>query len=139
MSRFPASLSDIEEASTCFAVSRYAAAIFHSVQVVEIGLIELGTFIRVADPKSGFSAVEKRLTAILATKHQDLTDFERDNFEFLEQTQGTVAALKNAWRNKISHAQGKLALLSKDFSSKSRRKFCLRHATRRLVEGLPAA
>jgi hypothetical protein len=37
--RFPDTVTDIEEASKCFALSRYAAAIFHSVQVVEVGLI----------------------------------------------------------------------------------------------------
>jgi hypothetical protein len=29
---------------------------------------------------------------------------------------GTVEALKTAWRNKISHVQGKLVLLTSDFT-----------------------
>jgi hypothetical protein len=42
IARFPNAVSDVEEAHICFALSRYAAAIFHSVQIVEMGLIELG-------------------------------------------------------------------------------------------------
>lgn len=63
--RFPATLTDIEEASKCFAVSRYTASIFHSTHVVEIGLIELGTFIRIEDPHSGWSAVSNQLQKVV--------------------------------------------------------------------------
>ena len=59
--RFPYSVSDIEEASKCFALSRYGAAVFHSLRTIEVGLIELGTFIGIADPKSGWTAVANRL------------------------------------------------------------------------------
>lgn len=45
INRFPAIGDDVEESSKCMALSRYAAAVFHSVQIVEFGLIELGTFI----------------------------------------------------------------------------------------------
>jgi hypothetical protein len=36
IAKFPASITDVEEASKCFALSRYAAAVSHSLQVVEI-------------------------------------------------------------------------------------------------------
>jgi hypothetical protein len=36
--------------------------------------------------------------------------------EFVEQMHGTVEALKNAWRNKISHAGAKLALIRSEFA-----------------------
>jgi hypothetical protein len=138
--RFPDTASDIEEASKCFALSRYGAAVFHSLQIIEIGLIELGTFIGVADPKSGWTAVANRLAKILSTKHHDRTEFEKQNFEFLEQVQGTVEALKNAWRNKVSHAQGKLVLLTKDFSPEIAEEilFATRAFMRRIATGLPA-
>jgi hypothetical protein len=54
--RFPDAVDDIEEASKCLALSRYAAAVFHSIQVVEAGLIQLGTYIGVNDPRSGWTA-----------------------------------------------------------------------------------
>ena len=45
ITKFPNTLDDIEEAHKCFALDRFAAAIFHSNQIIEIGLIELGKFI----------------------------------------------------------------------------------------------
>jgi hypothetical protein len=139
IARFSDSVSDVEEASKCFALSRYAATVFHSVQIVEVGLIEIGKFIGVNDPHSGWSAVSTALDRIVAKKHQDRTAFERDNFKFLEQVQGTVAGLKNAWRNKISHAQGKLALMTKDFSPEVAEEilYATRAFMRRLADGLP--
>jgi hypothetical protein len=139
IARLPDSVTDIEEASKCFALSRYAAAIFHSIQVVEVGLIELGEFIGVNDPHSGWSAVSTALDKVIAKKHQDRTVFERNNFGFLEQVQGTVGALKNAWRNKISHAEGRLTLMTKDFSPEVAEEilFATRAFMRRLADGLP--
>jgi hypothetical protein len=113
---FPDAIIDIEEARKCFALSRYAAAIFHGVQVVEVGLIRLGALIGVADPKSGWTATTNRLQAIIRKGHEARTPFEREHFAFFEQMLGTVEGLKNAWRNKVSHAQGRLALLTADFS-----------------------
>jgi hypothetical protein len=114
--RFPDAVSDIEEASKCFALSRYAAAIFHSVQVVEIGLIDLGKLIGVTDPLSGWNATTNRLQGIIKKGHEARTPFEQQHFAFFEQMHGTIEGLKNAWRNKISHAHGKLTLLTADFS-----------------------
>jgi hypothetical protein len=138
--RFPAALDDIEEARKCYALSRYAASIFHSVEVVEVGLLELGMFIGVNDPHSGWSAVANELKKIVGKQFADRTDFERLNYQFLEQTQGTVEALKNAWRNKINHAQGRLYLLSKEFTPEIAEEILIatRAFMRRLAEGLPA-
>jgi hypothetical protein len=137
--RFPIR-DEVEEASKCFALSRYAAAVFHSVQIVEIGLIELGGFIKVNDPKSGWTAVSKALDAIIKKSHNDRTLFEKKNFGFLEQMQGTVEGLKNAWRNKISHAQGRLVLMTTDFNPEIAEEivFATRAFIRRLAEGIPA-
>jgi hypothetical protein len=114
--RFGGTVSDIEEMSQCFALSRYAACVFHSLQVIEAALIDLGTFLEVVDPKSGWTAISSRLDVLVVkTKYTDLPPKFQEHFAFLEQLQGTVLALKNAWRNKISHAHGKLVLLSTDF------------------------
>jgi hypothetical protein len=113
---FPSSVIDVEEASRCFALSRYAAAVFHSVQVVEVWLIELGKLIGVTDPKSGWTATTNRLSGIIKKGHEARTPYEREHFTFFEQIQGTIEGLKNAWRNKVSHAQDRLALLAADFT-----------------------
>jgi hypothetical protein len=137
--RFPDIRTDLEESSKCFALSRYAAAVFHSTQLVEIGLLKLGKFIHVADPKSGWTAVANELNKILKKKYDDRTQFEQQNFFFLEQVQGTVEALKNAWRNKIGHAQGRLTLMTKDFTPEIAEEilFASRAFMRRLADGLP--
>jgi hypothetical protein len=137
--RFPSSLEDIEEAAKCFALSRYAAAVFHSVQIVEHGLIDLGTFLSVTDPISGWTAIAKALKKIIDKSYNDRTQFERENFSFLEQLQGVVEALKNAWRNKISHAHGRLVVMTADFKSETAEEIlsATRAFMRRLVDGLP--
>lgn len=139
--RFPDTLEDIEEARKCFAFSRYAGSVFHSLQVVEAGLIKLGTLISLNDPHSGRTAVCGQLKKVVEKKYTDRTDFEKQNYQFLEQTQATAEALKNAWRNKVSHAQGKLALIAKDFSPEIAEEILMatRSFMRRLADGLPTA
>ena len=114
--RFPDTVSDIEECSKCYALGRYAASVFHSMQVLEHGLLALGEFMKVPDPKSGFTAVANALQRVKETKPQNLSEFEKKHFAFFEQMHGSVHAIKDAWRNKVSHAQGKLVLMTADFS-----------------------
>jgi len=115
--RWESTVRDIEEARKCFALNRYAASVFHSLQVIELGLLELGKFIHVVDPQSGWTAITRELEKILKKKYPERSDFEKKHSSFLEQVQATVEALKNAWRNKISHTQGRLTLLSADFTA----------------------
>jgi hypothetical protein len=115
--RFPEIISNVEEMSKCFALSRYAASVFHSVRAIESALIHLGKFIGVTDPLSGWTAVTSRLeTLVVKTKHQDRPATYQACFGFLEQMHGVTEALKSAWRNKISHAQGSLTLMTEDFN-----------------------
>jgi hypothetical protein len=139
--RFPKIVDDVEEASKCLALSRYPAAVFHSTQTVEWGLVELGIFLKVKDPHSGWTSVAGALKNVIDKKHKDRTRFEKQNFAFLEQMQGTVESLKNAWRNKISHAQGKLRVLSGEFNPDVAEEIFVasRAFMRRLAEGLPPA
>jgi hypothetical protein len=117
LDRFPAATTDVEEMNKCFALSRYAGAVFHSVQTIESGLIEFGKFLGVNDPKSGWTAVSGRLaTLVTKTKFNDLDRIYQQHYAFLEQMHGVVEALKSAWRNKISHTQGRLVLMTSDFS-----------------------
>lgn len=139
ISRFPNAVMDVEEMHKCFSFNRYAATIFHSVQVIEGGLIELGRLIEIEDPKSGWTAVTKKLEKILKTEYKDRTPFENQNYSFFEQIHGTIGALKNAWRNKISHVQGKIILMSTEFTPEITEEilFASRAFMRRLADGLP--
>jgi hypothetical protein len=137
--RFPQIVDDVEEASKCYALSRYAAAVFHSVQILEAGLIELGTFLKIQDPHSGWTAVSGALKKVIEKKHTERTSFEKKNFPFLEQMHGLVQGLKNAWRNKISHASGRLVLISSEFKPETAEEILMatRAFIRRLAEELP--
>lgn len=114
--RFPETGEDIEEASKCYALGRYAACLYHCMQVLEFGLLALGRFMEVADPKSGFTAVSNELERLLKKKYPDLTEFEKTNRAFFEQVNLPIQAVKDACRNKISHAEGRAILLRADFS-----------------------
>jgi hypothetical protein len=114
--------------------------VFHCVQAIEQGLIHLGTFLSVNDPISGWSSVANELKKTIGKKHHDRTPFEQKHFAFIEQMQGLVEALKNAWRNKISHAHGqRLVLMSGDFTPDVAEDimFASRSFLRRLAEDLP--
>ena len=140
LSRFPDTTSDVEEASKCFALARYAASVYHSTQIIEIGLLALGQFIGVNDPKSGYTAVTNELKRSLNKKYTELTDFERANRAFLEQVHVTTEAIKNAWRNKIDHAQGRLVLLREDFTPEIAEEILMatRAFMRRLATEMPS-
>jgi hypothetical protein len=102
---------DVEEMSKCFALSRYPACVFHSMQVVEHGVIELGNILRVKDHKPGWVATTQELKRILRKPHEQRSQWEKDHYSFLEQINATVEALMTAWRHKIDHVAGRLAVL----------------------------
>lgn len=138
--RFPSAITDIEEMGKCFALSRYAGAVFHSVQAIECSLIEFGKFLEVKDPKSGWTAVIGKLATLVSkTKYPDLPPHFQNHFAFLEQMHATISALNNAWRNKISHAQGRLVLMTSEFNQDVAEEIIVasRSYMRRLATELP--
>ena len=52
VARFPQTVGDLEEAQACFALARYAASVFHALQVVETGLtvLEPSSALRTPNP-----------------------------------------------------------------------------------------
>lgn len=139
ITRWPQLLTDVEEMSKCYALGRYAASVFHSVHADEIALIEVGKFLSVPDPKSGWTATANALEKITKTPYGQRSPFEQQHSAFFEQLQGTVEALKNAWRNKVSHAQGRLVLMTVDFNDQVAEDiiFATRAFLRRVATELP--
>jgi nitric oxide synthase oxygenase domain/subunit len=139
IARFPDTINNIEEMSKCFALSRFSAAVYHACQVIELGLIELGKFLEVSDPKSGFTAVTRELKKLIDKGHSNLPPKYRDCFDFLEQMHGLIEALKSAWRNKIDHAQKTLVLMTVDFTPAVAQEIMLasRAFMRRLATEMP--
>jgi hypothetical protein len=48
LAKFPEITTDVEEATKCFALSRYTAAVFHFMRVMELGVQQLGNHFSVA-------------------------------------------------------------------------------------------
>ena len=72
--------------------------------------------LKVDDPKSGFTAVSNALDHLLEKRWDALTDSEKKRRPFFEQVNQPIQALKDACRNKISHAEGRAVLMTADFS-----------------------
>lgn len=111
---FPSATDDVEEMNKCFALCRYSAAVFHSLLVVEHGLITFGKKIGATDHKEGWDATCKKLQSIVDAGHsQNTTGID---FSFLEQVNACIQAMKFAWRNKVNHAAGKITVMGGGFA-----------------------
>lgn len=134
---FPASGDDVEEMNKCYALCRYPATVFHSLMVVEHGLVALGKRLGVTDPKEGWDATFRELDKIVKAGHSK--NHTGLNFEFLQQLHTCVEAMKLAWRNKVNHATGKPLVMSGGFAPVVAEEIVTasRGFMRRLVEGIP--
>lgn len=133
---FPHATSDVEEMNKSLAFGRYPAAVFHSLMVVEHGLVELGKLLGATDPKEGWDASCKQLAKVVAAGHSANTTGL--DFEFLSQLNVCAQAMKLAWRNKVNHATGKPMVMSGGFMPEVAEEIisASRAFMRRLAEGL---
>jgi hypothetical protein len=133
---FPRSIDDIEEMNKCFALCRCSAAVFHSLLVVEYGLVRLGELLGVTDPKEGWDASCRKLQNIVDAGYKANTTGL--NFEFLAQLNACIQTMKLAWRNKINHATGKVVVMSGGFAPYVAEEIIMatRSFMRRLAEGI---
>jgi len=115
--------------------------VFHTLQVVEVGLIEFGRLIGVTDHRPGWTATTGKLKKILDTKYPARTRFEQKNSAFLEQMHAAIDALQLAWRNKVSHAHEKLTLMTSEFHPEVAEEILItsRALLRRLATEAPTA
>jgi hypothetical protein len=137
LAKFPSATEDTEEMNKCYALCRYSAAVFHSLLVVEHGLIALGKLLSVTDPKEGWDASCKKLASVVNAGHsQNSTGL---NFAFLEQVNACIQTMKLAWRNKVNHASGKPIVMYGSFSPDVTEDIIAasRSFLRRLIEGIP--
>jgi hypothetical protein len=85
-------------------------------QILEHGLIALSAALESPDPQPGWNSATSALAAIAKKKYPDRSDFEKMHGAFFEQITAALESVKLAWRNKVSHAHGKLIVMSADFS-----------------------
>ena len=134
--RFPQTIENIEEMNRCFALSCYAASVFHSLLIVEAGLIELGKYIGVTDPKVGWDGTCRTLENLCK---QRTTYSGPIPFASLEQINQIVQSMKLAWRNKVNHEAGRLSVLDPHFTPSIAEEIILstRSLMRRLATDIP--
>jgi hypothetical protein len=134
--KFPDAQEDVEEMNKCYALSRYTASVFHSLLVVEHGLIALGNRIGVSDPKLGWDATYRKLDVLLRNRASVPAELD---FGFLEQTKARLDSMKLAWRNKVNHAAGRLMIEKTGFTDVSAEEVIIacRSFMRHLAEGFP--
>jgi len=111
---FPNAVDDVEEMNRCYALCRYAAAVSHSLLVVEHGLVALGPRIGATDPKEGWDASCRQLERVMkAGRAANGTGLD---FDQLDQLNTCMQVMKTAWRNKVNHATGKPIVLHGGFA-----------------------
>ncbi len=139
IARFPDTVSNIEEMSKSFALSRYSASVFHSLLVVEVGVIELGNSVGVTDPKRGWDPTWRKLKELVAGGHAKFSPDFSLSFTVIEQLFQSMEAMKNAWRNKVNHAAGQLSVIRPEFAPDVAEEimFASRSFMRRLAEEMP--
>src|ERR1039457_811529 len=136
--RWPKITLDIEESAKCFALERYAAAIFHILLVAEFGVIEVCDLLGVSGDRPGWGCVD-RLQKLLNKKYPDRTSPEQKHSVLLTAIVPMIVAVKDSWRHKISHVDNKLVWLDADFSQQIASEVIgsTRGFMRRLAEELP--
>lgn len=115
INRFGKLRHDIEECSKCFALGRYAAAVFHVLLVAEFGVIKVSELFGVAGDRPGWGALD-RLKRINEKKWPDKSALEQKHSEFLNNLLPLAFSIKDSWRHKISHVDNKLDWIDTDFS-----------------------
>ena len=134
---FPEVTDNVIEMNRCYALSRYPASVFHSLLIVESGVIRLGKVIGATDPKAGWDATCRQLTSLMKGGRNSYS--LSVPFESLEQLSVCIEAMKFAWRNKVNHEAGRLIVLDPSFTQQIAEEIMVasRSLMRRLSEVLP--
>jgi hypothetical protein len=112
--RFPKVRHDIEECSKCFALERYAAAVFHAMLIAEFGIIQVSDVFSATGDRPGWGALE-RLQRINDKKWPDKTPIEQQHAKFLETLLPLAFSMKNSWRHKMDHVANKIIWIDTTF------------------------
>lgn len=109
---FAEAVNDIDEASKCLALGRATACVFHSMRVLEFGLVALATALNVPDPEKSWHTVIVDIQKAVKTRRdrgpgKGTAEEEDPNWETLTQFYAEAVVhfefLKDAWRNRTAH------------------------------------
>ncbi|HEV2483928.1 MAG TPA: hypothetical protein VGT08_00170 [Terracidiphilus sp.] len=114
-SRFSKVRFNIEESMKCFALQRYAAAVFHILQVTEYGVIKVADLLEVSEDKPGWGSLQ-RLADLISVPHQKRTELAKKHSKLLEGVVPLAMIFKNSWRHKLDHVDNQIVWHETDFS-----------------------
>jgi hypothetical protein len=95
---------DIEETRKCLALGRFTASVFHCMKIVEAAVLELQVFLKQPDVKAHFGSVLSKLENM--TQKQDFQHIPthlQPYKQFMIDVLAQLHAVKDSWRNKVSH------------------------------------
>jgi hypothetical protein len=106
----PQLIDDISEAGKCFATDRLTGCVFHLMRIVETAVLELYWLTGLpADEKAHFGSVVSKLEKLTQkTEFKDLPAFTKPHIGFLRDILPFLHAVKDAWRNRVSHVDGRI-------------------------------
>lgn len=108
LQRFEAIAFDVEEAGKSLALERYTACVFHLMRVTECAVLDLQCFLDEPNRKAHFGSVLSKLEQLhTKTKFDDLPERLKPHRQFLVDILPQLHAVKDSWRNKVSHFEEK--------------------------------
>jgi hypothetical protein len=108
---FPSAAYDLLEGSTCFALDRWTATVFHLMRALEASLSVLGAVFNVSLAHTNWAPAIEQIESRVRDMHKDpiwkaMPDCKEQR-EFYAQAVSHFGVLKDAWRNYTAHIRGK--------------------------------
>lgn len=103
---FPSAVDDMREAGTCFALGRWNAVAYHSMGVMQVGLVALARHLKcqVDLNVETWDPIINKIVAAVESKRQSMPKPKWKLVEpFYDEVTSDLRALKNAYRNTIAH------------------------------------
>lgn len=101
--KFPSASTEIEEAGKCIGFSRYTAAVFHLMRVMEIGLNALGRELGLAVAQNWHTALRDIEEEVKTRNKGNQGPNWAADEPFFSEAAAYFRVLKNAWRNHTMH------------------------------------
>ena len=98
VARFEEAADDISEACACYVFGRSRASVFHSMRIVEVGLLHVAKLAGIDDPKPSWGRVLKDLEKYaLHTEYKDLPEKVKPHREKIRMILPRMQAVQHAW------------------------------------------
>lgn len=102
LSQFPSVSYDVEEASKCFALNRFTAAVFHLMRVMEVGLYALGNELIIPKLQENWHNAIEQIESVVRGLPRSTSE-EKDALSFYSDAAAQLFNVKEAWRNRTAH------------------------------------